>query len=92
VYYEIAKDMKVSRGGDGSPACRSLLHDRQTRCTRAHHLQNWPPDPEEFEKMKIQSVVGAEILSACVSGTRLFPLSALTMKSGTAPAILRLSG
>ena len=50
-------------GRNGSPARGgAVARHRQTGRARAHHLEAGRLTPEEFEKMKIHPVVGAEIL------------------------------
>ena len=85
---EMAKDLKEPEEMDALQAA-ALLHDIGKLAVPEHIISKpGKLTPEEFEKMKIHPLVGAEILEGSSSRIRWCRSCALTTKNGMAPAIL----
>jgi putative nucleotidyltransferase with HDIG domain len=85
---EIGKDMGLSAPDLEALRAAALLHDIG-KLAIPEHIISKPGrlTPEEFEKMKIHPVVGAEILERVSFPYPVVPWSARITRSGTVPAI-----
>ena len=85
---ELGKELGLNGSRTGGAAGRLLLHDIGKLAVPEHIISKpGKLTPEEFEKMKIHPVVGAEILERVQFPIRWCRSCARTTKSGTARAI-----